>query len=148
MSKTIVKQVNTTRPTTKGLQREWYVLDASKENMGRLATTAANLLMGKNRADFSKDVDMGAMLVIINSDQLKVSGEKMARKIYFKHSGRPGSIKTRTLAEQVELDSRVPLYKAIRGMLPVNTLRDERMNNRVFIFPGEHNLTHKLISAN
>lgn len=148
MSKEIIKAVGTTRPTTKGLQREWYVLDASKEPMGRLATKAANLLAGKNRADYSKDVDMGAMVVVINADKLVVTGEKMERKVYFRHSGRAGGLKTRTLQEQMNLDSKVPLYKAIRGMVPANRLRDNRLNNRLFIFPANHNITNKLTSAN
>lgn len=149
MSQTIIKATNSTRPVTKNLTREWYILDASKEPLGRLATKAANLLTGKNRADYSQDVDMGAMVVIINSKNLVVTGQKMERKVYFRHSGRPGGLKSRTLAEQMELDSSVPLYKAIKGMLPKNRQQDVRLNTRLFIFPtSEHTITQKLNPAN
>lgn len=148
MSQRIINSTKTSRATTKGFQRPWYVLDASKEPMGRMATKAAALLTGKNRADYSKDVDLGAMVVIINAKKLVVTGEKMDRKIYFRHSGRPGGLKTRTLKEQMDLDVKVPLYKAVRGMVPANRLRDVRMNNRLFIFPAGHNVTQELTPAN
>ena len=85
MSQSILKSTKSTRPTKTGLQREWYVLDASKEPLGRLATKAATILMGKNRADFAPDVNMGGVVVVINSDQIVLTGQKRQKKNYFRH---------------------------------------------------------------
>lgn len=148
MSQSILKQTKSTRPTKEGLIREWYILDASKEPLGRLATKAATILMGKNRADFAPDVNMGGVVVIINADQTVLTGKKAQKKNYFRHSGRIGSIKIRSFEEQHALDSTVPIYKAIKNMLPKNRHQDLRMNNFVHIFKGDHNVTQKLTPAN
>ncbi len=148
MSEKILKPIKTTRPTKIGLQRTWYLLDASKEPLGRLATKAARLLMGKNRADFSPDVDMGGMVVIINAKQTVLTGRKFERKNYFFHSGYPGGLKIRSYKEQYQIDPTKPIYLAIKRMLPKNRHQDIRMNNRLFIFSENHNLKVKLIPAN
>lgn len=149
MSQTIRNQTKTTRPTKTSFQRPWYVVDASKDSLGRVATLTANLLTGKNRADYSQDVDMGAMVVVINADKIQLTGKKPEKKVYFRHTGRIGGLSYRTFAKQMQLDSSVPFYKAVSGMLPKNRHRDLRLNNRLFIFPGEeHNITHKLTEAN
>jgi large subunit ribosomal protein L13 len=148
MSQSILKLTKSTRPTKIGLQREWYLLDASKEPLGRLATKAATILMGKNRADFAPDVNMGGVVVVINSDKIVLTGKKAQKKNYFRHSGRIGSMKVRSFEEQSALDSTVPIYKAIKNMLPKNRHQDLRMNNMVHIFKGDHNLTQNLTVAN
>jgi large subunit ribosomal protein L13 len=148
MSQSILKLTKSTRPTKVGLQREWYVLDASKEPLGRLATKAATILMGKNRADFAPDVNMGGVVVIINSEKTVLTGQKAKKKNYFRHSGRIGSLKVRSFEEQHALDSTVPIYKAIKNMLPKNRHQDLRMNNMVHIFKGDHNIAQKLTPAN
>jgi large subunit ribosomal protein L13 len=148
MSQKIVNATKTTRPTKRGFLRPWYVLDASKEPMGRLATKAARLLIGKNRADFSPDVDMGAMVVVINANKTVLTGEKFDRKNYFTHSGQVGGLKVRSFKEQFEKDPTKPIYLAIKRMLPKNRHQDLRMNNRLYIFPENHDLTFKLTPAN
>jgi large subunit ribosomal protein L13 len=149
MSQAIRKAVKTTRPTKTGLNRDIYVLDASKEPVGRLATKAATILMGKNRADYAPDVDMGGVVVIINADKLVFTGQKPERKAYFWHTGRSGKISSRLLPEQMKKDSTRPLYLAIRNMLPKNRHKDIRMNNRVYIYKDDnHKFTQELISAN
>lgn len=149
LNKTITKSTHTSRPTTRGLKRDWFLLDASKEPLGRLATKAACILMGKNRADFSKDQDMGGCVVIINADKTVLTGMKPKYKVYFRHTTRPGSTKTRTFNEQMQLDPTRPVYLAIKRMLPKNRHQDIRMNQRLKIFAGENTgLTQKLISAN
>ena len=148
MSQSILKATKSTRPTKKNLIRDWYLLDASKEPLGRLATKAATILMGKNRADYAPDVNMGGVLVIINSEKIVLTGQKFKKKNYFRHSGRIGSLKVRSFEEQSALDSRVPIYKAIKNMIPKNRHQDVRMNNLVHIFKGDHNVTQKLIIAN
>ncbi len=148
MSQTIRKATKTTRPTKAGLQRDWYILDASKEPLGRLATKAATVLMGKNRADFSQDVNMGGVVVVINSDKIVLTGQKSTRKNYFRHSGRLGGLKIRSFPEQMAKDSTVPVYKAIKNMLPKNRHQDVRMNNLLHIFKEDHNFTTKMIELN
>jgi large subunit ribosomal protein L13 len=148
MSQKIMNSTKTTRPTKEGLMRDWYILDASKDSLGRVATEAARLLMGKNRADFASDVNMGAMVVVINTANIVVTGQKAEKKNYFRHSGRIGGLKSRSFNEQMSLDSKVPMYRAIKNMLPKNRHQDLRMNNMLFLFEGDHNLTHKMKPAN
>lgn len=148
MSQKILDAVKTTRPTTRGLQRTWYLLDASKEPLGRLAAQAARLLMGKNRADFAPDVDMGGVVVIINAQKTVLTGKKFQRKNYFRHSGRVGSLKVLSFKELYEKDCTRPIYLAVRGMLPKNRQRDVRMHNRLHIFAENHNFKFKLNPAN
>jgi large subunit ribosomal protein L13 len=142
MSQALLNKTKTTRPTKTGLQRQWYILDASKEPLGRLATKAANFLTGKNRADYASDVDMGGMVVVINSEKIVLTGQKALKKNYFRHSGRIGSLKITSFPEQMAKDSSVPIYKAINGMLPKNRHQDLRINNRLFIFKEGHNFTN------
>ncbi len=142
MSIALMNKTKTTRPTKTGLQRSWYILDASKQPLGRLASKAANLLTGKNLASYASDVDMGGILVIINADKIVLTGQKAIKKNYFRHSGRIGSLKITSFPEQMAKDSTVPLYKAIKGMLPKNRHQDLRMNNRVHIFKANHNFTN------
>lgn len=144
----IRKKVATTRPTTKGFQRPFYVLDASKEPLGRLASKAAMLLTGKNRADYSKDVNMGAIVVVINAKNLVLTGKKAIKKNYFRHTGTPGGLKIRSIQEQMELDCTVPIIKAIRGMLPKNRQRDVRSHQLLHVFAEEHNLPNQMIQGN
>lgn len=129
-------------PTKTGLQRVWYILDASTMPVGRLATVAARILMGKNKACYHPAVDLGDCVVIINTDKLVLTGKKASRKVYFRYdNGRVGSLKYRTHEQQMDKDSTVVIYKALQRMLPKNRHKDLRMNNRVRLFTGEtHNL--------
>lgn len=116
--------------------RKWYLLDASDAPLGRLSTAAAKLLIGKEKPTFTPHVDGGDYVVVINADKLVVTGGKDEKKVYWRHSGFPGGIYKRTLKEQKEVDSTAVLTKAIRGMLPVNKLRDARLK-RLKVYAGE-----------
>lgn len=119
--------------------RKWYVIDASTAPIGRIATEAASLLIGKGKPTVTSHVDGGDFVVIINTDQLVATGNKMEGKMYYKHSGYPGGLKTASLKDVMAKDSTLPLTKAIRGMLPVNKLRDGRLA-RLKVYAGnEHN---------
>jgi len=107
--------------------RKWYVLDASEIPLGRLATKTASLLLGKGKATVTPHVDGGDYVIIINSANLVVTGKKETDKKYHRHSGFPGGLYTRTLAEQKERDPNKIIFDAVRGMLPVNKLRDGRL---------------------
>jgi large subunit ribosomal protein L13 len=119
--------------------REWYVIDASQAPLGRVATQVAQLLTGKGKPMFTQHIDTGDFVIVINTDNLKVTGDKMEKKIYYRHSGFPGGLKETPLRKQIEKDSTEVLIHAIRGMLPVNKLRDGRLA-RLKVYKGaEHN---------
>ncbi len=119
--------------------RAWYVIDASEVPLGRIATTVAKLLNGKDKTMFTPHVDTGDFVVVINADKAYVTGKKTTDKIYYKHSGFPGGLHQRTFTEQMEKDSTQIIIKSVRGMLPVNKLRDGRLA-RLKVYAGpEHN---------
>jgi large subunit ribosomal protein L13 len=118
--------------------RKWYVIDASDTTLGRIATEAATLLLGKGKPQFTKHIDCGDFVVIINAAQTKVTGDKMISKMYYSHSGFPGGLKESSLQDKMEKDPTFALTKAIRGMLPVNKLRDGRLARLKIYADGEH----------
>lgn len=123
------------------ITRTWHVLDASEIPVGRLSTVAARLLIGKDKPSITSHIDVGDYVIVINSDSLVATGNKSGDKIYYRHSGFPGGIYQRTLGESMEKDSSQVIRHSIRGMLPVNKLRDARLA-RLKIYTGpdhQHN---------
>ncbi len=120
--------------------RKWWLLDASELPLGRLSTKAATLLTGKDKPQFTKHIDCGDFVVIINSDKLVITGNAVqTQKMYYRHSGFPGGLTEVSLKDQIAKDTTVVIEKAIRGMLPVNKLRSERLK-RLKVFPNaDHN---------
>ncbi len=109
-------------PTLDSLEREWYVVDASEQRLGRLASEIAMLLRGKNKPEFTPHMDTGAFVIVVNADKVRVTGKKRTQKLYRRHSGRPGGMKTETFAQlQVRLPERI-VEQAVKGMLPKNSL--------------------------
>lgn len=121
------------------ISRKWYVIDASEAPIGRLATRAATLLTGKDKPMFTRHIDTGDYVIIINAENLVVTGKKLTDKKYYSHSGYPGGLRERTLAEQLEKDPTEILFHAVRGMLPVNKLRDARLARLKIYASDEHN---------
>jgi large subunit ribosomal protein L13 len=120
------------------ITRKWYVLDASEAPLGRLATQAATLLTGKGKPQFTAHIDCGDFVVVINADKLVVTGNKLADKMYYHHSGYPGGLRETSLQDLMAKDATKAVIAAIRGMLPVNKLRDERLK-RLKVYGGsEH----------
>jgi large subunit ribosomal protein L13 len=115
--------------------RKWYVIDAAEAPLGRVATKVAKLLTGKEKPMFTHHIDCGDYVVIINARDTVVTGKKMDQKMYYHHSHFPGGLKEATLKEKMEKDPTHALQHAIRGMLPVNKLRDERLA-RLKIYAG------------
>lgn len=115
--------------------RKWYVVDASELPLGRISTRVAELLIGKGKPMFTKHIDVGDYVIVINSDKLVVTGNKIEDKMYYKHSNYPGGLRETTLKYEMEKDSTNVIRKSIRGMLPVNKLRDDRLA-RLKIYPG------------
>lgn len=119
--------------------REWYVVDASELPLGRLSTKVADLLTGKGKPMYTKHIDCGDYVIVINADKLVVTGKKLEDKMYYKHSNYPGGLTETTLKFEMEKDSTKVIHKSIRGMLPVNKLRNDRLL-RLKIYTGsEHN---------
>ncbi|HYH75295.1 MAG TPA: 50S ribosomal protein L13 [Candidatus Saccharimonadales bacterium] len=119
--------------------RKWYVIDASTAPIGRVATQVATLLTGKGKPMFTKHIDTGDYVVVINAGNVQVTGGKMDTKKYYRHSGHPGGLKEATMREKMEKDPTYALIHAVRGMLPVNKLRDGRLE-RLKVYAGaEHN---------
>ncbi len=115
--------------------RQWYILDAAEAPLGRLATVAAQLLTGKGKPQFTQHIDCGDYVIVVNAQNLVVTGNKPQTKTYYRHSNYPGGLKSRTLNEQLERDPTRIVEHAIRGMLPVNKLRPGRLA-RLKIYAG------------
>jgi large subunit ribosomal protein L13 len=107
--------------------RKWYVVDAAQAPMGRVATQVATLLTGKGKPTFAKHIDTGDYVIVINAKDMVVTGNKLEDKMYYRHSHFPGGLKEATLKDKMESDPTFALTHAIRGMLPVNKLRDGRL---------------------
>jgi large subunit ribosomal protein L13 len=109
-------------PTLDTIEHKWYVIDAEGQRLGRLATEIAVILRGKNKPSFTPNMDTGDFVIVINAEKVVVTGRKNEQKLYRRHSGRPGGMKTETFDQ---LQHRIPeriVEKAIKGMLPKNTL--------------------------
>jgi large subunit ribosomal protein L13 len=109
-------------PKPDEITRDWRVLDASEHVLGRLATEAARLLRGKHKAEFTPHLDTGDFVVVVNAEKVKVTGNKLDDKVYYRHSGRPGSLKSETLKERLEKYPERVIRDAVWGMLPKNRL--------------------------
>jgi large subunit ribosomal protein L13 len=118
------------------IQRQWHVLDASGQVLGKLATQAATLLMGKHKPIFSPNMDTGDFVVIINAEKVRFSGNKEEKKLYYRHSGYPGGLKSVTLEKMMQADPTRVIEKAVRGMLPTNRLRAVRIK-KLKVYVGE-----------
>jgi large subunit ribosomal protein L13 len=119
--------------------RKWYVIDASQAPLGRVATQIATLLTGKGKPMFTHHIDVGDYVVVINSANVQVTGNKMDSKMYYRHSGYPGGLTETTMRDAQTKDPTKAVFNAVRGMLPVNKLRDARLE-RLKIYPGaDHN---------
>lgn len=119
--------------------RKWYVIDASEAPLGRVATQVATLLTGKGKTTFTKHIDTGDYVIVINAGAPVVTGQKMDTKMYYKHSNFPGGLTELTMREKLAKDETSVVFQAVRGMLPVNKLRDARLD-RLKIYAGaEHN---------
>ncbi|MBQ9246167.1 50S ribosomal protein L13 [bacterium] len=120
------------------VERKWYLLDAEGQTLGKLAVTAANILRGKNKPQYTPHVDTGDFVIIINAAKITVSGKKETDKKYYHHTGFPGGLKIASFKELMEKDATLALEKAIKGMLPHNTLGQEQFNKLKIYAGSEH----------
>ena len=104
------------------VERKWYVVDAKGKTLGRLASEVAKILRGKHKPTFTPHVDTGDFVIVINAEQVEVTGKKAEKKLYRWHSGYPGGLKERTFNEMIEKKPTEVVYRAVKGMLPKNRL--------------------------
>jgi large subunit ribosomal protein L13 len=104
------------------IEQGWYLVDAESRTLGRMATEIADLLRGKGKPQYTPHVDGGDFVVVVNAEKIHVTGKKLEQKIYYRHSGYPGGLRERTLAEQLARRPEEVIRKAVKGMLPKNRL--------------------------
>ena len=123
-------------PKQEDIPRKWYLIDARDKTLGRLATKVVTLLRGKAKATFTPNQEMGDYIVIVNAKQVRVTGNKNSQKLYYRHSGYPGGLKSETYDHIISRKPTYPLEHAIKGMLPKNRLGRKLFTN-VKIYAGE-----------
>jgi len=127
----------------KEIKREWHLINAQDQILGRMAVQVAALLMGKNKTSFVPYLDGGDYVVVINAAKVKVTGRKAENKLYYRHSGYPGGFKKVTLAQQMAKDPTQIVRHAIEGMLPKNKLRDQRLARLKIFSENKHQYEDK-----
>ena len=130
--------MKTFSPTPKDIDRKWYVVDAQDQVLGRLATQIAHRLRGKHKPEFAPHMDNGDFIIVVNCDKIKVTGTKMDKKLYYRHSGWVGGLKSTTLADMLAEKPERVLVAAVKGMLPKNRLA-RHMLKKLKVYAGpEH----------
>lgn len=124
--------------TAEDRTREWFVVDAEGQTLGRLATQIADVLRGKRKPEYTPNVDIGDFVVVVNAEKIYVTGNKRNAKRYWRHSGYPGAIRSRTLGEMIERRPEDVIRAAVKGMLPRNKLaRKQLLKLKIYAGP-EH----------
>lgn len=120
------------------VEREWLIIDAADQILGRVATKAAHILKGKHKPQYTPHVDTGDFVVVINADRIRLSGNKASSKEYYRHSGYPGGLKVESFEEAMEKHPERVMEHAVKGMLPKNTL-GRAMGRKLKVYAGaEH----------
>jgi large subunit ribosomal protein L13 len=120
------------------IARDWYLVDAEGQTLGRLATRIADMLRGKGKPQYTPHVDTGDFVVVVNAEKIHVTGNKLDQKRYYRHSGYPGGLRSRTLREQLDRRPTEVLRVAVRGMLPKNRLARQQINKLKIYTGPEH----------
>ncbi|RBW67789.1 50S ribosomal protein L13 [Bacillus taeanensis] len=123
------------------VERKWYVVDASGQTLGRLASEVAAILRGKHKPTFTPHVDTGDNVIIINAEEIQLTGNKINDKMYYRHSGHPGGLKSRTALEMRTTRPEQMLELAVKGMLPKNKL-GRQMIKKLHVYRGSEH-THQ-----
>jgi large subunit ribosomal protein L13 len=118
--------------------REWYLVDAEGKTLGRLATQIADTLRGKRKPQYTPHVDTGDFVIVVNAEKIHVTGNKLDQKRYYRHSGYPGGIRSRTLREQLDRRPTEVLRVAVKGMLPKNRLARQQITKLKIYAGPEH----------
>lgn len=123
----------TTTLTKNDIERNWYFIDADRLILGRMASKVAERLIGKDKVSYTPHMDSGDFVIVLNADKIRVTGNKMEDKTYFRHSNYPGGAKTTTLEQMLKNNPEEVIRKAVKGMLPKNKL-GSRMITRLYIY--------------
>lgn len=121
---------------TSDINREWYLVDAEGQTLGRLASEIAKVLRGKHKPIYAPHLDTGDYVIVINAEKIHVTGKKLDQKIYHRHSGYPGGLKSITLREQLKKHPSRVIHSAVRGMLPHNRLGRATMR-KLKVYAGD-----------
>ena len=119
----------------KEIEQRWFVVDAEGQTLGRLATRIADTLRGKRKPQYTPHIDTGDFVVVVNAEKITVTGKKLEQKRYYRHSGYPGGLRSRTLAEQLERRPTEVIRAAVKGMLPRNRLA-RRQITKLKVYAG------------
>lgn len=125
-------------PTPNDIQREWLLVDAQGKTLGRLASQIAHILRGKHKATFAPNADVGDYVVVINCDKLHVTGKRLDQKIYYRHTGYTGNLKSVKLREMMKTKPEQALELAVKGMLPKNALGRQMIKKLKLYAGNEH----------
>lgn len=128
-------QVKTYSPKPQDIQRTWYVVDAEGQTLGRLASRIAHVLRGKHKPIFAPHMDVGDYVVVINADKIRVTGDRMDSKIYYRHSKYQGGLKAISLRDQLKRFPDRPVTDAVKGMLPKSAL-GHQMIKKLKVYAG------------
>jgi large subunit ribosomal protein L13 len=128
----------TYRPNTKDITPKWHLVDADGRVLGKLATEVSTLLLGKDKATYTPGVLSGNHVVVTNSSKISVTGNKMKKKVYYRHSNYPGGLKSETLGQLMKKDPTKAVERAVKGMLPTTKLRKRYMANLHVYAESEH----------
>jgi len=120
------------------ITREWYLVDAEGKTLGRLATQIADTLRGKRKPQYTPHVDTGDFVIVVNAEKIAVTGNKLDQKRYYRHSGYPGGLRSRTLREQLDRRPTEVLRVAVKGMLPRNRLARQQITKLKIYAGPEH----------
>ena len=140
--------MKTYQPKHKDIKRDWHLVDAKDAVLGRMATKIAHTLMGKHKVKFSKHMDMGDCVVVINAKDVKVTGKKADQKVYYKHSGYPGGLKEVKFSKLIKENPTRIIELAVKRMLPDNRLRDPRMRRLKVFADNKHPYGEKFKNQN
>jgi large subunit ribosomal protein L13 len=120
------------------VERRWYVVDAEGQILGRLATQIAETLRGKGKAQYTPHVDTGDFVVVVNAEKVRVTGNKLDEKLYYRHSGYPGGLRSRSLRDELERRPTEVIRTAVKGMLPRNRLGRAQLRKLKIYAGPEH----------
>ncbi len=120
------------------IKKRWFLIDAKDKNLGRLSTQIARILRGKNKPTFTPHLDCGDFVIVINADKIKVTGNKLKNKNYYRHSGYVGNLKVTNMEKMMEKSPEFVLRNAVKGMLPHNIL-GKKILRKLKIYKGENN---------
>jgi large subunit ribosomal protein L13 len=129
-------RVKTWTPRVEEIERQWWIIDAKDQTLGRVASQIAHILKGKHKPEYAPHMDMGDFVIVLNCEKIHVTGRRLDQKIYYRHSNYPGGLRSVTLREQLQKYPERVIESAVRGMLPKNRL-GHQMFKKLKVYVGE-----------